>query len=135
MIGPVAAWLLAAILLATGVAKLLDQPAFGNALAAVGLLPVLAARLVVLALPWVEVVTAVALLRPTWRRAGATLALALAVGFVLYALAGALFERPAECGCLGGRTITGGWWLHALVAAAMAGAAILARRASRPPDR
>ena len=134
MIGTLAAWVLAVILLVTGVAKLLDQPAFGNALAAVGLLPTIAARVVVLLLPWIEVVTAFALVRPGWRRAGAVIALALSLAFVAYASAGAWWQKPVQCGCLGARPVAAGWGQHALIAAAMVAAAILALRGSRAAD-
>ena len=139
MIGRLAAWVLAAVLMAAGVAKLLDQPAFGTALASVGLLPPLAARVLVLILPWIEVVTAVALMRPTWRRAGALLALAMSLAFVGYSCLGAWLERPPTCGCFGDNRVVSGWTQHAIIAATMVGAAILAwrataRPASRPAD-
>ena len=134
MIGRLAAWTLAGVLLATGVAKLLDQPAFGTALASVGLLPPVAARVLVLILPWIEVVTAVALLRPTWRRAGALVALVLSLGFVGYSCLGAWLQRPPTCGCFGKTRLVTGWIQHAIVAAAMVGAAIMAWRATPSPS-
>ena len=133
MSGRLAAWILAAVLLGTGGAKLLDQAAFGNALISVDLLPLLAARVLVLVLPWLEVVTAIALLRPTWRRAGSVLACGLSLGFVFYSVAGALLQRPATCGCLGSSRLVVGWTQHAIIAAAMVLAAILALRGSSLP--
>lgn len=99
--GP-AAWLLAAVLFATGLGKALDLDGFALVLAGYRLLPAGLEWPVALLATAAELVLAVGLLLPAWRRAAALWAVVL---FLLNAtvLAATLLRGIAleNCGCFG----------------------------------
>ena len=97
-----AAWLLAAVLLATGLGKALDVPGFATVLAAYRLLPAGSESFVALGVTLAELGLAAALLHRPWRRAAAggaiLLFLANAAVLSLTLLRGV---ELANCGCFG----------------------------------
>ncbi len=97
-----ATWLLAAVLLATGLGKALDVEGFGAVLAGYRLLPPGSEAFVALAITIAELGLAAALLHRPWRRGAAwgavLLFLANAVVLSLTLLRGI---ELANCGCFG----------------------------------
>lgn len=93
----------AAFLLA-GVLKLADLPGFYQSILNYSILGPGAARLLAFYLPWLEIVAALAILTPTFRRAAAQLLFGLLVLFSLLTLYAWIVGLPPDCGCFGGLT-------------------------------
>lgn len=97
-----AAWLLAAVLLATGLGKALDVPGFAAVLADYRLLPAGSEPIMALAITLAELGLAAAMLHPRWRQVAAWGAVALflanAAVLSLTLLRGV---ELANCGCFG----------------------------------
>ena len=84
-----------------GFVKIIDPMAFAFQVDHYQLLPWTASALLALYLPWLEIVSGLALLWQPWARAAAWIILALLVVFVL-ALAAAWFRGlDISCGCFG----------------------------------
>lgn len=95
------AWILGLVLLAAAVPKLMDPPAFAQALHGFNLLPPWALGPLALTLPWLELLVAVGLLAGLARRSAALIALALMLTFI-GALGWNLRQSHAvDCGCFG----------------------------------
>lgn len=94
-----AALVLAAVFLAAAAPKLADPDAFAVAVARYRLLPDTWISLAAIWIPPLEVVAAVALLLPRWRRAGAGLLALLLAGFTAAMLSAAARGLEIGCGC------------------------------------
>lgn len=96
-----------------GVVKLLHVDDFAHIIARFELLPVALINPLALVLPAVEVLLAVALFVPMWRRA-AWLGMVVACGVFAAVLMSAIGRGiPVECGCFGSGekpSIHGAWW-------------------------
>jgi putative oxidoreductase len=92
---------LAAAFLAAGLLKIADPHAFALSIARLRIAPVALIGPVAIVVPWTEVVAAVALYIPRYRRAALGLLLSLLSGFTM--ILGAALARGAagSCGCFG----------------------------------
>jgi putative oxidoreductase len=121
---------LAAVFIATGLAKLVEPSATASAIARYALAPPMLVRPLAIVLPWWEVYAGVALLLPRWRRPAALLVAALAAGFGLVAAITLLRGIAADCGCLGPLSARLGWG-HVLADGLLVAGAVLVARRSR----
>lgn len=96
----IATWTLVLALGLAAVAKAVDPRAFQLQLLASIAVPTWVAALIACALPPLEVVVIVHVLRPAWRRVGATQALVLVAAFSGWQLASVVSGQEA-CGCFG----------------------------------
>ncbi len=115
--------------LLAGALKLADLPGFYQSILNDSILPPVAARPLAWYLPWLEIVAALAVLTPTFRRTAAHLLFGLLVLFSLLTLYAWIIGRPPDCGCFGG--LTSGFTSHAqhlLLNGALLLAAFLAAR-------
>jgi putative oxidoreductase len=96
-----AQWATGIVFAWAGLAKLGNLPAFALQIHHFRLLPVAAENLVAMVLPWIELVTALALLLHVRARAGAVVAASLL--FVMTLAVGSAVARGLdfECGCFG----------------------------------
>ena len=92
---------LAIAFLAAGVLKITDPAAFAVSIARLRMIPMEAVGPAAIFLPWIEVVAAVALFVPTYRRPAVTLVLALLGGFTLILGIALLRGTAGSCGCFG----------------------------------
>ncbi|HXV76254.1 MAG TPA: MauE/DoxX family redox-associated membrane protein [Candidatus Polarisedimenticolaceae bacterium] len=92
-IGVVLAW--------AGLAKIVDQAGFAAQVHNFKLVPIAVENLIAMTLPWVELVTAHALIFGVRARAGAVLASGLVGVFTLAVLAALARGMDIECGCFG----------------------------------
>ena len=102
----VLAWLMglpaAVAFLLAGSLKVWDPLAFAGQLFAYRLLPPAAVAPVALALPWIEVLAALALLAvPRWRRAGALLIAGMLLAFIAAEISVMARGLAIPCGCFG----------------------------------
>ncbi len=99
--------ILAAVFLYAGIAKVTDPLAFADNIAGFRLLPIpWMVTLVALALPYFELLVAVALFVPSWRRVG-LLAVGLMCVVFIIALSSAWSRGiAADCGCFGKAEVT-----------------------------
>jgi uncharacterized membrane protein YphA (DoxX/SURF4 family) len=100
------AWILGATFLAAAWPKIADPPGFLEAIHAYKLVPEVVAAPMALALPWLELLAALALISGFLRRSAAWVAFALLLVFM-----GALdidLARgiPVDCGCFGAHPVT-----------------------------
>lgn len=84
-----------------GLAKIGDPAAFAEQVHNFRLVPVFAENLVAMTLPWIELVTALALLAGIRARDGAILASAALAVFTLAVIAALARGLDIECGCFG----------------------------------
>ncbi|MBQ7525684.1 MAG: hypothetical protein IJT09_04550, partial [Abditibacteriota bacterium] len=61
------AYIVAAVFVLAGLAKLGDISAFSDAVAAFGILPLFAVNIFAMVLPWVEILSGVCVFAPRWR--------------------------------------------------------------------
>lgn len=94
-------WVLGLVFAAAALAKLGDLRSFADQVHNFRLLPVGAENLVALALPWVEIVLALALLLGFRSRGGAWLGAALMGVFTIAVAAAVARGLDFECGCFG----------------------------------
>lgn len=95
------AWLLGAVFLAAALPKIADPPGFAEALHAYRLVPDAALAPMALTLPWLELMTALALLTGLARRSAALLALTMLVLFMGALALNLARGNPVDCGCFG----------------------------------
>jgi len=95
------AWLLGAVFLAAALPKIADPPGFAEALHAYHLLPDAALAPIALALPWLELWIALALITGLARRSAALIALALLLIFMGALALNLARGNPVDCGCFG----------------------------------
>ncbi len=95
-------WALAAALVVAGGLKVAQPATFVTDLENYRLLPIEVAFALGLYLPWLEIVTAAALVSRRWRLAGWLIAAVLGLGFVVFV--GSAWARGLDvsCGCFGG---------------------------------
>lgn len=93
--------LLGGVLAAAALPKLLDPPAFAQAIHAYRLLPLAWVNPAALLLPWLELLLALALLGGAWLRAAALWALGLMAVFILALGLNLARGNPVDCGCFG----------------------------------
>jgi uncharacterized membrane protein YphA (DoxX/SURF4 family) len=86
--------------LAAGAAKIADPAAFAVSIARLRMLPMAAVGSVAILLPWIEVVSAVALLVPKFRRPALQLVLGMLAVFTAVLGIG-LLRGATSCGCFG----------------------------------
>ncbi len=131
---PLLGIVLAAILGTAGGLKLMDPFTFSRDIEHYQLLVSPWTGLLAVYLPWLEVLTAVTLLFPHWRRGAATVALGLSLVFAAALTSAAMRGLDVRCGCFGSHAPTtvmaalGGAVGVALLAAAVVG---LERRRER----
>ncbi|MGH9363751.1 MAG: MauE/DoxX family redox-associated membrane protein [Thermoanaerobaculia bacterium] len=94
-------FVLAAFFVVAAVAKIADPPGFAHEIHNYRLLPAAAVNAFALILPWLELVTGLALFFDLWRRTAAAV-----LGLLLVAFIGALGinlarKHPVDCGCFG----------------------------------
>ena len=106
--GPVWWWVIIGARLVLGVVfvvaaarKIADPPAFAQAVSNYRILPVAAVHLVALWVPWIEMLTGLALVVGLWTRETAGLAGALLVVFVIGVGVNLARGRAIDCGCFG----------------------------------
>jgi len=94
-------WLLAVVFLWAGLAKAIAPYEFLAALVSIPFFPFTYAAPVAVILPYLEIVTGLALLAPVTRRAGALMATALSLAFMTMYLLSATHGMTIDCGCFG----------------------------------
>ena len=92
---------LAALFLAAGIAKIVDPPGFAHEIHNYALLPDAAVNGLALFLPWLEVLTGLALFLGFWRRAAAGIFAVLLLVFIGALSINLARGRPVDCGCFG----------------------------------
>jgi putative oxidoreductase len=122
MIHPLLCWLLTGALAWAGVLKAMNPAAFAEAIMGFNLVPWPVASVLALYLPWLEIVTAAALVVPRWRTSGLVIASVLFTSFVLILALTWWRGIDVTCGCFGSTTPTSLSWalLRATLLAALA---------------
>ena len=95
------AWILGAVFLAAAVPKIADPPGFLEAIHAYHLVPEGALAPMALALPWLELLLALALISGFLRRSAAWMAFALLLLFMGALSIDLVRGLPVDCGCFG----------------------------------
>lgn len=95
---------LGVVFIAAAVPKILDPPGFAKAIWAYQLVPVAALNPMALVLPWLELLSGLALLAGAWARPAALWAGALLLTFVLALTVNLARHHPVDCGCFGATT-------------------------------
>ncbi len=95
------AWIMGAVFLADALPKIFDPPGFAEALHAYHLLPAAALAPLALALPWLELLLALALILSIARRSAALLTLVLLAIFMGALALNLVRGNPVDCGCFG----------------------------------
>ena len=98
-------FVLAAFFVVAGIAKIADPPGFAHEIHNFGILPGIAVNAMALVLPWLEVVTGVALFLGIARRTGARILGILLVVFIVALSVNLARNRPVDCGCFGTSTV------------------------------
>jgi putative oxidoreductase len=93
-----------------GTLKALDPRTFALEVDALGILPWPVVIVVTMYLPWLEIVTAVALLIPRWRNAAALLLVGLLAVFALVLISSWWRGFNFTCGCFGSGESRGFAW-------------------------
>ena len=94
-------FVLAAFFVVAGIAKIADPPGFAHEIHNYGIVPGAVVNAIALVLPWLEVVTGVALFLGIARRSAARILGILLLVFIV-ALSINLFRgKPVDCGCFG----------------------------------
>jgi uncharacterized membrane protein YphA (DoxX/SURF4 family) len=91
---------LGAVFLAAGILKIVDPAAFAISIARLRILPMALVGPAAILLPWIEVVSAAALVLPKFRRAALQLLLGLLIVFSAVLGIG-LLRGATSCGCFG----------------------------------
>ncbi len=98
-------FVLAAFFVVAGLAKIADPPGFAHEIHNYGLVPGAFVNAMALVLPWLEVITGVALFLGIARRSAARILGILLIVFIV-ALSINLFRgKPVDCGCFGASTV------------------------------
>ncbi len=98
-------FVLAAFFVVAGLAKIADPPGFAHEIHNYGLVPGAFVNAMALVLPWLEVITGVALFLGIARRSAARILGILLIVFIV-ALSINLFRgKPVDCGCFGLSTV------------------------------
>ena len=92
---------LGAIFLFAGFSKIADPPGFAQEISNYRLVPAPAVHVLALVLPWVEVVSGLALVLGFWRQTAAAILGILLLVFVAGLSINLARGRPIECGCFG----------------------------------
>jgi uncharacterized membrane protein len=87
--------------LAAGALKIVDPLAFAMSIARLRLVPASTAGGIAIVLPWLEIVTAVALFVPKYRKAALCLLISLLVVFTAILGIALIRGTAASCGCFG----------------------------------
>jgi uncharacterized membrane protein YphA (DoxX/SURF4 family) len=98
----IARLVVAGVFLYAGAMKIADPPGFAHEVFNYKLLPPGAVNVVALWLPWIEVVSGVALLAGFRRKAAAGILGALLLAFLFGLSVNLARGRPVDCGCFGG---------------------------------
>lgn len=98
-------FVLAAFFVVAGIAKIADPPGFAHEIHNFGILPGAAVNAMALVLPWLEVVTGVALFLGIARRTTARILGILLVVFIAALSVNLARGRPVDCGCFGMSTV------------------------------
>jgi putative oxidoreductase len=96
-----AQFVLAAFFVVAAVSKIADPPGFAHEIHNYGLVPTALVGAFALVLPWLELVTGVALFLGLWRREAAGLLAILLVVFVGALGINLVRKHPVDCGCFG----------------------------------
>ena len=94
-------FVLAALFVVAGLAKIADPPGFAHEIHNYRILPGAAVNVVALVLPWLEVVTGVALFLGICRRTAAQIFGVLLLVFIVALGVNLARGRPVDCGCFG----------------------------------
>ena len=98
-------FVLAALFVVAGAAKIADPPGFAHEIHNYRLLPGAAVNALALVLPWLEVVTGLALFLGLARRAAATIQGVLLVVFIGALSINLARRHPVDCGCFGASNV------------------------------
>jgi uncharacterized membrane protein YphA (DoxX/SURF4 family) len=98
-------FVLAAFFVVAGIAKIADPPGFAHEIHNFGILPGAAVNAMALVLPWLEVLTGVALFLGIARRTTARILGILLVVFIAALSVNLARGRPVDCGCFGMSTV------------------------------
>jgi hypothetical protein len=94
-------FVLAAVFVVAGFGKIADPPGFAHEIYNYKLLPGFAINAIAILLPWVEVVSGLALFLGLARRSAARLLGVLLLVFVVAISVNLVRGRPVDCGCFG----------------------------------
>ena len=94
-------WALGALFVVSAAVKILEPGKFAGSVAHYDLLAPAAVNAFALLLPWWELAAAVALVIPSWRRAGAMLSLMLGGMFLVAVTTAVVRDLDISCGCFG----------------------------------
>jgi uncharacterized membrane protein YphA (DoxX/SURF4 family) len=94
-------FVLAALFVVAGLAKIADPPGFAHEIHNYRIVPAIAVNAMALVLPWLEVVTGVALFLGIFRRTAARIFGILLVVFIVALSVNLARGRPVDCGCFG----------------------------------
>jgi uncharacterized membrane protein YphA (DoxX/SURF4 family) len=97
-----AAFVLAAVFVVAGIAKIADPPQFAHEVHNYALLPESAVNALALLLPWIEVIAGVFLFLGVWRRAAAGILGVSLLVFIVALSINLARGRAVDCGCFGG---------------------------------
>lgn len=108
-----ARWVLGIVFIASALGKIADPAAFADSIAAYRILPLAVVNLVALVMTWTEFLVGISLLNGVAHRAGALLAAAMNVVFILAVASAMARGLSIECGCFTVAKETVGWSLLA----------------------
>ena len=94
-------FVLAAFFVVAGFAKIADPPAFAHEIHNYGIMPGSTVNFMALVLPWLEVVTGLALFVGIARRTAARILGTLLLVFIVALAVNLARGRPIDCGCFG----------------------------------
>ena len=98
-------FVLAAFFVVAGLAKIADPPGFAHEIHNYGLVPGTFVNMMALVLPWLEVITGVALFLGVARRSAARILGILLIVFIAALAINLARGKPVDCGCFGVSTV------------------------------
>ncbi len=98
-------FVLAAVFVVAGVGKVIDPPGFAHEIHNYALVPGVAINAMALVLPWIEIVSGLALFVGIARRTSARILGVLLVVFVIALSINLARGKPVDCGCFGTSTV------------------------------
>ena len=98
-------FVLAAFFVVAGLAKIADPPGFAHEIHNYGLVPGPLVSAMALVLPWLEVITGVALFLGIARRSAARVLGILLIVFIVALSINLIRGKPVDCGCFGLSTV------------------------------
>jgi len=119
------------VLLAAALAKISDPAAFATQIHHFRLIPVAAENSLAIGLPWIELITGLALVLGVRARSGAWLAAAMMIVFTLAVGSAIARNLDIQCGCFGTADATHVGTRKLLENLAIAGAALIASLRAR----